>query len=61
MHIAVASDRASFSLKQTVLTFLRGLGRTVEDLGTYDTSRLAKMKQLKRSGAESLNGQAYAD
>lgn len=37
MNIAVASDHAGFSLKQTVLTFLRGLGHTVEDLGTYDT------------------------
>ena len=54
MHIAVASDHAGFSLKQTVLTFLRGLGHTVEDLGTYDTSRLAKMKQLKRNAARNL-------
>src|SRR5215470_7539292 len=37
MQIAVTSDHAGFSLKQTVLTFLRGLGHTVEDLGTYDT------------------------
>src|SRR5499427_2475710 len=37
MHIAVASDHAGFSLKQTVIAFLRGLGHTVEDLGTYDT------------------------
>jgi RpiB/LacA/LacB family sugar-phosphate isomerase len=37
MQIAVASDHAGFSLKQTVLTFLRGLGHTVDDLGTYDT------------------------
>jgi RpiB/LacA/LacB family sugar-phosphate isomerase len=37
MHIAVASDHAGFSLKQTVLAFLRGLGHAVEDLGTHDT------------------------
>ena len=37
MQIAVAADHAGFSLKQTVLTFLRGLGHTVNDLGTYDT------------------------
>ena len=37
MQIAVTSDHAGFSLKQTVLAFLRGLGHTVEDLGTYDT------------------------
>jgi ribose 5-phosphate isomerase B len=37
MQIAVASDHAGFSLKQTVLTFLRGLGHTVDNLGTYDT------------------------
>jgi len=37
MHIAVASDHAGFSLKQTVLTFLRRLGHTADDLGTYDT------------------------
>jgi len=36
MQIAVASDHAGFSLKQTFLTFLRGLGHTVDDLGTYD-------------------------
>src|SRR5258708_22696924 len=40
MQIAVASDHAGFSLKQTVLTFLRGLGHTVEDLGTCDTNRV---------------------
>jgi ribose 5-phosphate isomerase B len=38
MHIAVASDHAGFSLKGTVHTYLRGLGHTVEDLGTCDTS-----------------------
>src|SRR5215472_2912486 len=37
MQIAVTSDHAGFSLKQTILTFLRDLGHTVEDLGTYDT------------------------
>jgi ribose 5-phosphate isomerase B len=37
MQIAITSDHAGFSLKQTVLTFLRGLGHSVEDLGTYDT------------------------
>src|ERR1700752_906250 len=37
MQIAVASDHAGLSLKETVLTFLRGLGHTVEDLGTCDT------------------------
>jgi ribose 5-phosphate isomerase B len=37
MQIAVASDHAGFSLKQTVLTFLRGLGHTADDLCTYDT------------------------
>jgi len=38
MHIAVASDHAGFSLKGTVLTYLRSLGHTVEDLGTRDTT-----------------------
>jgi ribose 5-phosphate isomerase B len=37
MQIALASDHAGFSLKQTVLTFLRGLGHAVDDLGTCDT------------------------
>jgi ribose 5-phosphate isomerase B len=37
MQIAVASDHAGFVLKQTVLAFLRGLGHSVADLGTYDT------------------------
>jgi ribose 5-phosphate isomerase B len=38
MHIAVASDHAGFSLKGSVLEYLRGLGHTVEDLGTCDTT-----------------------
>jgi ribose 5-phosphate isomerase B len=38
MHVAVASDHAGFSLKETVLAYLRGLGHTVEDLGTCDTT-----------------------
>jgi len=38
MHVAVASDHAGFSLKETVLAYLRGLGHTVEDLGTRDTT-----------------------
>ena len=38
MHVAVASDHAGFSLKGTVLTYLRSLGHTVEDLGTCDTT-----------------------
>jgi RpiB/LacA/LacB family sugar-phosphate isomerase len=38
MRIAVAADHAGFSLKQKVLEYLRGLGHTVEDLGTYDTT-----------------------
>lgn len=38
MKIAVASDHAGFSLKGKVLDYLRALGHTVEDLGTYDTS-----------------------
>lgn len=38
MKIAVASDHAGFSLKGKVLEYLRDLGHTVEDLGTWDTS-----------------------
>src|SRR4029077_422889 len=38
MNVAVASDHAGFSLKGTVLTYLRSLGHTVEDLGTRDTT-----------------------
>src|ERR1700752_4265014 len=38
MRVAVASDHAGFSLKETVLVYLRGLGHTVEDLGTCDTT-----------------------
>jgi RpiB/LacA/LacB family sugar-phosphate isomerase len=38
MHVAVASDHAGFSLKAKVLEYLRGLGHTVEDLGTCDTT-----------------------
>ncbi len=38
MHVAVASDHAGFSLKGTVLAYLRSLGHTVEDLGTCDTT-----------------------
>jgi ribose 5-phosphate isomerase B len=32
------SDHAGFPLKQHLVEYLRGLGDTVEDLGTYDTS-----------------------
>jgi ribose 5-phosphate isomerase B len=38
MHVAVASDHAGFSLKEKVVEYLRGLGHTVEDLGTRDTT-----------------------
>ena len=38
MHVAVASDHAGFSRKETVRVYLSGLGHTVEDLGTYDTT-----------------------
>jgi RpiB/LacA/LacB family sugar-phosphate isomerase len=38
MRVAVASDHAGFSLKETVLAYLRGLGHSVEDLGTCDTT-----------------------
>ena len=38
MRVAVASDHAGFSLKETVLVYFRGLGHTVEDLGTCDTT-----------------------
>jgi len=38
MRVAVASDHAGFSLKETVLVYLRGLGHSVEDLGTCDTT-----------------------
>jgi RpiB/LacA/LacB family sugar-phosphate isomerase len=37
MHVAIASDHAGFSLKESVLQYLGGLGHTVEDLGTCDT------------------------
>lgn len=38
MHVAVASDHAGFSLKGKVAEYLSGLGHTVEDLGTCDTT-----------------------
>jgi len=38
MQIAVASDHAGFWLKGKVLEYLAGLGHSVEDLGTRDTS-----------------------
>jgi ribose 5-phosphate isomerase B len=38
MNIAVASDHAGFSLKEKVVEYLGGLGHTVEDLGTCDTT-----------------------
>ena len=38
MQIAIASDHAGFSLKGQVLEYVRALGHTVEDLGTYDTT-----------------------
>ena len=38
MHVAVASDHAGFLLKKKIIEYLGGLGHTVEDLGTYDTT-----------------------
>jgi len=38
MRLAVASDHAGFSLKGKVFEYLGGLGHTVEDLGTCDTT-----------------------
>jgi len=38
MHVAVACDHAGFSLKKKVVEYLGGLGHTVEDLGTCDTT-----------------------
>jgi RpiB/LacA/LacB family sugar-phosphate isomerase len=38
MNVAVASDHAGFLLKGKVIGYLRGLGHTVEDLGTCDTT-----------------------
>ena len=38
MRVAVASDHAGFSLKGEVAQYLSGLGHTVEDLGTCDTT-----------------------
>jgi len=38
MNIAVASDHAGVSLKEKVVEYLGGLGHTVEDLGTHDTT-----------------------
>jgi len=38
VQVAVASDHAGFSLKGKVAEYLCGLGHTVEDLGTCDTT-----------------------
>ena len=38
MLVAVASDHAGFLLKGAVLEYLTGLGHSVEDLGTHDTT-----------------------
>ena len=38
MHVAIASDHAGFPLKAKVAEYLGGLGHTVEDLGTCDTT-----------------------
>jgi RpiB/LacA/LacB family sugar-phosphate isomerase len=38
MNITVASDHAGFLLKGKAIEYLRGLGHTVEDLGTCDTT-----------------------
>jgi ribose 5-phosphate isomerase B len=38
LHLAVASDRAGFALKERVRECLGKLGHTVEDLGTGSTA-----------------------
>ncbi len=36
MSIAIGGDHAGFPLKQPIIDFLRSLGHTVEDCGSYD-------------------------
>jgi ribose 5-phosphate isomerase B len=56
MHVAVASDHAGFSLKGKVLEYLRGLGHTVEDLGTCDTTPVDYPDFAERVAAAILSG-----
>lgn len=36
MNILLASDHAGFDLKQTLLSYVNGLGHTVRDVGVFD-------------------------
>ena len=36
MKIVVGSDHAGFPMKAELLSFLKGLGHAVEDVGSYD-------------------------
>jgi ribose 5-phosphate isomerase B len=38
MSLAVGGDHAGFALKGPIIEFLRGLGHTVEDCGSYDST-----------------------
>jgi len=56
LTIAVGGDHAGFPLKGPVIEFLRGLGHTVEDCGSYDPAPVdfpditRKVCDLVRSG-----------
>jgi len=58
MRIAVATDHAGFTLKQTVLATVRSLGHEAIDLGTHDTSSVDFPDYAARVGRAIQKGEA---
>jgi len=58
MRIALGSDHAGFQLKDNILTFLRGLGHEVLDLGTHDASPVDYPDYAEKVAGAILDGRA---
>ena len=58
MKLALGSDHAGFDLKQTLATFLKGLGHDVLDVGTYTTDPVDYPDFAVAVGKAVLDGRA---
>ena len=58
MRIAIGADHAGFPLKQELVTYLKGLGHEVLDLGTHNSDPADYPDYAEAVGEAVLNGQA---
>ncbi|MSR28579.1 MAG: ribose 5-phosphate isomerase B [Phycisphaerales bacterium] len=58
MKVALASDHAGFALKQELLSFVKGLGHEVTDLGTHTTDPCDYPDFAEKIADEVLHGRA---